>query len=178
MDKFFIKKEALKIRPASLMLRLPNTLEAIKITEAEAMVFKDYLYRSFDDALAHFGAERKLSFGDVYKGYLVIWHTNIAEVNYMEKGRIVLETNIHALHGESRYHVRNGCYISDYMKVEGGNLFYVWTPYCSSGEIICKDKIAEALKEKRPVIELEYDEIENLKTYLGVKYFYRFFIKI
>lgn len=173
MTKFFIKKEALRIRPASLMLRQVNTLEALKITEAEAAVFKDYLYLSFQEALAYFGADRKLSFGKDYKGYLVIWHSNVPEVNYLTEGKILLETDLHAFSYENRYHIRNGCK----MRVEGGDLLYVWCPYNCSGEITCKEKIAEALTKKQPIVELEDDEIENLKTYLGYKSFNRFFIK-
>ncbi len=174
MAKFFIKTEALRIRPASRMLQQSGILEAIKISEAEAAVFKDYAYRSFEDALNYFGVGRRLFFGEEYKGYVAFWHRTIPEVNYMTGGKILLETDMPAFTSENRYLIRNG----RFMRIEGGELLYVWSFYSCSGEVICKEKVAEALMLERPMVELEDDEVENLKTYLGCNYFNRFFIKI
>ena len=168
--KLRVKKDALRIRQASLILDKPYTLQAVKISEPQAAVFRDNM--NFEFVLALYGKENRLQVGEEYSGYVVIMHNGVPEVNYMTGGKIILETEKPIWNYNIAKFVEKG----HYMRVEGGALQYVWAFNCCSNELMysVKLKLTHALLHSISV-ELTDEENDNLHRYLG-EYYQKFFI--
>ena len=141
MKKLFIKKRALLIRRASLALRKSGKLEAIKLTPQQAYEFINK-FRSFDEAVDYYGAHNVLLIGEPYTGYLLKWNI-VPEVNFLTGGRLLLETE------RSLFNPELDKLIDEhrYLRVEKGDLQYVWDFYGCSDEMLSsvKEKIVKTL---------------------------------
>ena len=196
MKNLKIKKGALRIRQASLVLDTRKTLQAVKLNETEAFS-PEVFSKKFKD----YPLVKRLEFGEKYEGYIAIWHLGRPEINFL-RGTLELQTEraiwntwINDLVREERY-----------LRVDG-SLEYVWAFADCSSEMMdtvkeklttalrmfadCSSEMMDTVKEKLttalrmsaltgddPIARLTDEEDANLKKYLGSSYYKAFFTEL
>jgi|GEM_PF-4551096 len=174
MKTLKIKKGALRIRQASLVLDTRKTLLAVKLTEAEAFS-PEVFSKKFKD----YPLGKRLEFREKYEGYIAIWHLGRPEINFLrgslelETERAIWNTRINDLVREERY-----------LRVDG-SLEYVWAFADCSSEMMdtVKEKLTAALRMSAltgsdAIATLTDEEDMNLRKYLGSSYYKAFFTEL
>jgi len=171
MKQIIVKKNALHVRSNRyLLLDKPATLEAVKISDAQAAVFKNNL--NFDLLLSLYGEGNQLRLGEEYTGYVVIIHKNSPELYHLN-GKLLIEGQMAIFNTELNPFIET----RRVLKVEGSLESVVAFNCCSNNLLYsAKMKLTDGLLYNKP-IELTDEEDKNLREFFRGRYS-QFFLEI